>query len=147
MLKLTDAEKEETFENFVKGRSRQNLTETCLGHLEPSLNHRLSWFSLTILFDPRWLKENRAWSFSFDIANTGVQSVNNVFHIVDKVENVCVNQYIFDLIDNVEYVVYALYSRILVKNQLLENLKKNKAIVIYKIKILMGFEPITRRFP
>jgi hypothetical protein len=45
--------------------------------------------------------------------NTGVQSINNVFHIVDKVENVCVNKYIFDLIDNVEYVVYALYSRIL----------------------------------
>ncbi len=41
---------------------------------------------------------------------TGVQRINNVFHIVDKVENVCVNKYIFDLIDNVEYVVYALYS-------------------------------------
>jgi hypothetical protein len=26
---------------------------------------------------------------------------------------VCVNQYIFDLIDDVEYVVYALYSSIL----------------------------------
>jgi hypothetical protein len=37
--------------------------------------------------------------------NSGVQSINNVFHIVDKVENVGV------LIDNVEYV-YALYSRI-----------------------------------
>jgi hypothetical protein len=44
--------------------------------------------------------------------NSGVQSINNVFHIVDKVENVGVNKYIFDLIDNVEYVVYALYSRI-----------------------------------
>ncbi len=44
--------------------------------------------------------------------NTGVQRINNVFHIVDKVENVCVNKYTFDLIDNVEYVVYALYSRI-----------------------------------
>jgi hypothetical protein len=46
------------------------------------------------------------------MCNTGVQRINNVFHIVDKVENVCVNKYIFDLIDNVEYVVYALYSRI-----------------------------------
>ncbi len=44
--------------------------------------------------------------------NTGVQSINDVFHIVVKVENVCVNKYIFDLNDNVEYVVYALYSRI-----------------------------------
>ncbi len=43
---------------------------------------------------------------------TGVQRINDVFHIVDKVENVCVNQYIFDLIDNVEYVVYALYSSV-----------------------------------
>jgi hypothetical protein len=47
--------------------------------------------------------------------NTGVQSINNVFHIDDKVENVGVNKYIFDLIDNVEYVVYALYSRILIE--------------------------------
>ncbi len=58
-LKLTDAEKTQTFENFVRGRSRQGLTETCLRHLGPSLNHPRSWFSLTILFDPRWLQENR----------------------------------------------------------------------------------------
>jgi hypothetical protein len=38
------------------------------------------------------------------------QSINNVFHIVNKVENVCVYKYIFDLIDNVEYVIYALNS-------------------------------------
>jgi hypothetical protein len=43
---------------------------------------------------------------------TGVQRINNVYHIVNKVENVCVFQYIFNLIDNVEYVVYALYSSI-----------------------------------
>jgi hypothetical protein len=42
----------------------------------------------------------------------GVQRINNVFHIVDKVENVFVSTHIFNLIDNVEYVVYALYSRI-----------------------------------
>jgi hypothetical protein len=35
-LNLTDAEKTQTFENFVKGRSRQDLTETCLGHLRPT---------------------------------------------------------------------------------------------------------------
>jgi hypothetical protein len=40
----------------------------------------------------------------------GLQSINNVYAIVDKVENVCVNQYIFNLIDNGVYVVYALYS-------------------------------------
>ncbi len=58
-LKWTDAEKTQTFENFIRRRSRQDLTETCLGHLGPSLNHPWSWFSLTILFDPRWLQENR----------------------------------------------------------------------------------------
>ncbi len=42
-----------------------------------------------------------------------MQRINKVFHIVNKVENVCVNKYIFDLIDNVEYVVYALYYRII----------------------------------
>ncbi len=47
------------------------------------------------------------------LSYSGVQRINNVFHIVDKVENVCVNKYIFDLIDNVEYVVYALYSSII----------------------------------
>ncbi len=36
-LKLTDAEKTQIFENFVRGRSRQDLTESCLGHLGPSL--------------------------------------------------------------------------------------------------------------
>ncbi len=45
--------------------------------------------------------------------SSGVQSINNVYHIVDKVENVLVYTYIFILIDNVEYVVYALYSRVL----------------------------------
>jgi hypothetical protein len=52
------------------------------------------------------------------IIYSGVQRINNVFHIVDKVENVCVNKYIFDLIDNVEYVVYALYSSIFEKKNL-----------------------------
>jgi hypothetical protein len=65
-LKLTDAEKTQTFENFLRGRSRQDLTETCLGHLGPSLNHPRSWFSLTILFDPRWLQENRAEGSRFE---------------------------------------------------------------------------------
>ncbi len=41
---------------------------------------------------------------------SGVQSIYNVFHIVNKVESVLENTYIFDLMDNVEYVVYALYS-------------------------------------
>jgi hypothetical protein len=43
---------------------------------------------------------------------TGVQSINNVYAIVNKVENLCVYQYVFDLIDNGVYVVYALYSSI-----------------------------------
>jgi hypothetical protein len=52
------------------------------------------------------------WNIIIFYTYTEVQHINNVFHIVDKVENVCVNKYIFDLIDNVEYVVYALYSSI-----------------------------------
>jgi hypothetical protein len=59
-LKLTNVEKTQTFENFVKGRSRSDFNETCLGYLEPSLIHPRSWFLLTILFDLRWLQENRA---------------------------------------------------------------------------------------
>jgi hypothetical protein len=47
---------------------------------------------------------------------SGVQRINNVFHIVDKVENVLVYTYIFNLNDNVEYVVYALYSSIVNPN-------------------------------
>ncbi len=43
---------------------------------------------------------------------TGVQSINDVFHIVVKVENVFVYTHIFDLNDNVECVVYALCSSI-----------------------------------
>ncbi len=44
---------------------------------------------------------------------TGVQSINNVYAIVNKVENVLVNTHIFDLIDNGVYVIYALYSSII----------------------------------
>ncbi len=42
-----------------------------------------------------------------------VQSIINVFHIVNKVDNVLKNIFIFDFINNakyVEYVNYALYS-------------------------------------
>jgi hypothetical protein len=45
---------------------------------------------------------------------TGVQRINDVFHIVDKVQNQLTYEWIFDLIDIVEYVVYALYSSITV---------------------------------
>jgi hypothetical protein len=56
--------------------------------------------------DEIWLK------LFFDIFkhHGGVQSINNVYAIVNKVENVLVNTYIFDLIDNDVYVVYVLYS-------------------------------------
>jgi hypothetical protein len=45
-------------------------------------------------------------------SSTGVQSKNNVYHIVDKVQNSYENTLNFDLIDNVVYVVFALYSRV-----------------------------------
>ncbi len=41
---------------------------------------------------------------------TGVQSINNVYANVNKVENVLVNTHIFDLFNNGVYVVYAFYS-------------------------------------
>jgi hypothetical protein len=41
-----------------------------------------------------------------------ITSINNVCVIVNKVENVLVNTYIFDLIDNGVYVVYALNSSV-----------------------------------
>ncbi len=50
--------------------------------------------------------------FYCKLTHSGVQSINNVYAIVNKVENVLVNTYIFDLIDNGVYVVYALYSSI-----------------------------------
>jgi hypothetical protein len=47
-----------------------------------------------------WLEPALVWNSS----HTGVQSINNVYAIVNKVENVLVNTYIFDLIDNDIYV-------------------------------------------
>ncbi len=48
----------------------------------------------------------------FNSENSGVQSKNNEYHIVDKVQISYENTLIFNLIDNVAYVVFALYSRI-----------------------------------
>ncbi len=46
------------------------------------------------------------------ILNSGVQSKNNEYHIVNKVENQSIYEWILNLIDNVVFVVFALYSRI-----------------------------------
>jgi hypothetical protein len=58
----------------------------------------------------------------------GVQSKNNEYHIVDKVENVLVNKYIFDLIDNVVFVVLTLYS---------SGVKINQFIAFLQLKLNM----------
>jgi hypothetical protein len=50
------------------------------------------------------------------LQNTGVQSINNVFHIDNEVDDVSVFIH-FNVIDNVEYVVYALYSRIVLSKK------------------------------
>jgi hypothetical protein len=42
--------------------------------------------------------------------HSGVQGKNNEYHIVDKVQNSFIDALIFDLIDNVVFVVFALYS-------------------------------------
>ncbi len=60
---------------------------------------------------------------------SGVQSKNNVYHIVDKVQNSYENTLKFDLIDNVVYVVFALYSSILAKNNYSYPQKFNKTRV------------------
>jgi hypothetical protein len=44
--------------------------------------------------------------------HAGVQGISDVFHIVDKGENVFVYTHIFNLVDNVEYVIYTLYTSI-----------------------------------
>jgi hypothetical protein len=43
---------------------------------------------------------------------TGVQSKNNEYHIVNKVENQGIYEWILNLIDNVVFVVFILYSSI-----------------------------------
>jgi hypothetical protein len=52
-----------------------------------------------------WTIKKVGWAKTYP----GVQSINNVYAIVDKVKSVLVNTHIFDLIDNGVYVVYALY--------------------------------------
>jgi hypothetical protein len=44
---------------------------------------------------------------------SGVQGKNNEHHIVDELQNSFIDALIFDLIDNVVFVVFALYSSIL----------------------------------
>jgi hypothetical protein len=52
-----------------------------------------------------------AAAHSLRITVSRVQSKNNVYHIVDKVQNSFIDTLVFDLIDNVVFVVFALYSR------------------------------------
>ncbi len=53
------------------------------------------------------------WNITFlERDCSGVQSKNNVYHIVDKVQNSYENTLKLDLIDNVVYVVFALYSSV-----------------------------------
>ncbi len=55
---------------------------------------------------------------------TGVQSINNVYANVNKVQNPFIDALIFDLIDNGVYVVYALYSSTVIQNFLVKNVLK-----------------------
>ncbi len=59
----------------------------------------------SIFWEPKW---------SFSLENTynhnGVQSKNNEYHIVNKVENQGIYEWILNLIDNVVFVVFALYD-------------------------------------
>jgi hypothetical protein len=52
------------------------------------------------------------WKIKLWIGYTGVQGKNNEYHIVDRVENSFIDALIFDLIDNVLFVDFALYSSI-----------------------------------
>jgi hypothetical protein len=71
------------------------------------------------------------WKIYRKNENSGVQGKNNEYHIVDKVQNSYENTLIFDLIDNVVFVVFALYSRIW--KTLLNALRKFK-IFTYPIR-------------
>jgi hypothetical protein len=79
----------------------KNYWNISTSHLQES--HNVLEFLLLFLNNVRWKNE---------LCYSGVQRINNVFHIVDKVQNQVIYEWIFDLIDIVEYVVYALYSSI-----------------------------------
>ncbi len=69
------------------------------------LHHK---FTLAIFhINSRKLEKFIKWKYW----NAGVQGKNNEYHIVDKVQNSFIDALIFDLIDNVVFVVFALYSR------------------------------------
>ncbi len=74
-------------------------------------NFRKIWPFMSLFFENAalgliWV--GRRWFKRY----TGVQSKNNVYHIVNKVEIQCIFIWILNLIDNVVYVVFALYSSI-----------------------------------
>jgi hypothetical protein len=62
-------------------------------------------------FEQTWAKWATLHEFATELVGyAGVQSINNVYANVNKVENVLVYTHNFDLIDIGVYVVYALYS-------------------------------------
>jgi hypothetical protein len=76
---------------------------------------------------------------------TGVQSINDIFHIVDKIDYFYTHN--FNLIDNVEYVVYALYSRIVIKsNLILHNLYRFKNYLFVNLKVKLFQQLILPHF-
>jgi hypothetical protein len=112
-------------------------------------------FMFSLNYSPTFLKFISLW-FSHIIYSptprvstkkncySGIRSINNVFHIVNKVENVLQNAYIFVLIDNVEYVVYALYSSISVAASQLNKVWfkiQQKILASYSLQLL-GFSRV-----
>ncbi len=93
------------------------------------------------IFNPTKPENLPAWDHGvYRVSHcAGVQSINNVYAIVNKVENVCVYQYIFYLIDNGVYVVYALYSSVDKKYARLFNIL-SKTVYLLWISLWVLFE-------
>jgi hypothetical protein len=74
---------------------------------------------------------------------SGVQRINDVFHIVDKVENVFFYTHIFNLTDNVECVVDALNSSIYVVYVVNLNLVSYEVLISIKLYQIGNYFCIT----
>jgi hypothetical protein len=74
--------------------------------------------------------------------NSGVQGKNNEYHNVNKGQNSFIDTLIFDLIDNVVFVVFALYSRIFQNSECFR-----KPLKTPKISLKQRLEPVLAKEP
>jgi hypothetical protein len=96
---------QELFFSFLSDSFWWRWAQIILVPFNPSIPKKLSQFY-----------KLRSLAFDWMFHNSGVQSKNNEYHIVHKVENQCIFICILNFIDNVVFVVFVLYSRISLKN-------------------------------